>query len=81
MAIIAPFKGITYNFDSGQDPASLVAPPYDVISEEQQDKYYQADPHNVTRLVLGKKGLGILIGTTAIQEPPTILPGGSPTAP
>ena len=58
MAIIAPFKGITYNFDSGQDPASLVAPPYDVISEEQQDKYYKADPHNVTRLVLGKKRTG-----------------------
>ncbi len=58
MAIIAPFKGVTYNFHSRQDLATLVAPPYDVISEEQQERYYQADPHNVIRLVLGKRKTG-----------------------
>ena len=58
MAIIAPFKGLTYNFHTRQDLANLVTPPYDVISGEQQEKYYQADPHNVIRLVLGKKKIG-----------------------
>jgi len=58
MAIIAPFRGITYNFHSGQDLSRLVAPPYDVISEEEQDAFYQADPHNVIRLILGKRKIG-----------------------
>ena len=58
MAIVAPFKGLTYNFHQRQDFSRLVAPPYDVISEEEQDQYYQEDPHNVIRLILGKKKTG-----------------------
>jgi uncharacterized protein (DUF1015 family) len=58
MAIIAPFRGITYNIHSGLDLSRLVAPPYDVIPEEEQDAFYQADPHNVIRLILGKRKIG-----------------------
>ena len=58
MAIVAPFKGLTYNFYVRQDFANLVAPPYDVISDEEQEEYYQADPYNVIRLILGKKKTG-----------------------
>ncbi len=58
MAVIAPFRGITYNFNSKQDLSSLVTPPYDVISEEEQEEFYQADPHNVIRLILGKRKIG-----------------------
>lgn len=58
MASIAPFRGLTYNFHVRQDFSSLVAPPYDVISEDQQEAYYQAEPHNVIRLILGKKKTG-----------------------
>jgi uncharacterized protein (DUF1015 family) len=58
MAVVAPFKGFTYNFWVRQDFANLVAPPYDVISEEEQEGYYQADPYNVIRLILGKKKTG-----------------------
>ena len=58
MAIVAPFKGLTYNFHKRQDLFRLVAPPYDVISEEEQLRYYQEDPHNVIRLILGKKRTG-----------------------
>ena len=36
----------------------LLAPPYDVITEEEQEAYYQADPYNVIRLILGKKKTG-----------------------
>jgi hypothetical protein len=39
MAIIAPFRGITYNFNSGQDLSKVVTPPYDVISEEEQAEF------------------------------------------
>ncbi|UCF55778.1 MAG: DUF1015 domain-containing protein, partial [Deltaproteobacteria bacterium] len=58
MAIIAPFKGLTYNFERLDDISTLMAPPYDVISEEEQEEYYQTDPYNVIRLILGKKKTG-----------------------
>ena len=58
MAIIAPFKGLTYNLNAMDDLSKLVAPPYDVISEEEQEAFYQAHPFNVIRLILGKKKIG-----------------------
>ncbi|MBW1805507.1 MAG: DUF1015 domain-containing protein [Deltaproteobacteria bacterium] len=58
MAIIVPFRGLTYNFDKLGNLSGLVAPPYDVISEEDQKKYYESNPHNVIRLILGKKKTG-----------------------
>ena len=58
MAIIAPFKGLTYNLDTVDDLSKVVAPPYDVISEDEQEAFYQADPYNVIRLILGKKKMG-----------------------
>jgi uncharacterized protein (DUF1015 family) len=58
MAIISPFRGLTYNFHLRKDFSSLVAPPYDVISEGEQEAYYRADPFNVIRLILGKKKTG-----------------------
>ena len=57
MAVVAPFRGITYNFDKITDIARVVAPPYDVISDR-DDEYYHEDPYNVIRLILGKKKIG-----------------------
>jgi uncharacterized protein (DUF1015 family) len=58
MANIAPFKGLTYNYHMRKDFELMVAPPYDVISEDEQEAYYQLDPYNVIRLILGKKKTG-----------------------
>ena len=58
MAIIAPFKGFTYNFNKINEISKLFAPPYDVISPDEQDDYYRIHPHNVIRLTLGKKKTG-----------------------
>jgi uncharacterized protein (DUF1015 family) len=58
MAIVAPFKGLMYDFKSLGNPSSLVAPPYDVISEEEQEAFYRAHPNNVIRLILGKRKTG-----------------------
>ncbi len=58
MAIVAPFKGLTYNLEKKQNLSRLMAPPYDVISKEEQRALYQADPHNVVRLILGEKRTG-----------------------
>jgi len=34
---------------------NVVAPPYDVISSEQQNGFYNRDPYNVIRLILGRE--------------------------
>jgi uncharacterized protein (DUF1015 family) len=53
MAIVVPFKGVLYNQEKVEDFSKVMAPPYDVISPAQQDEYYQKNPHNVIRLILG----------------------------
>lgn len=58
MAIIAPFRGITYDFHSTQDISKLITPPYDVISKQERDAYYAEDPNNIIRLILGKRKTG-----------------------
>ncbi len=54
MAEIRPFRMVHYNGNCAADLDKLIAPPYDVISEEQQEGFYQAHPYNIIRLVLGK---------------------------
>jgi uncharacterized protein (DUF1015 family) len=36
------------------DLARVVAPPYDVISDEDRVRFYRQDPHNVVRLIAGE---------------------------
>ena len=55
MAIIAPFRGLTYNFEKIENIGNIITPPYDVISEKEQEEYYNAHPNNIIRLELGKK--------------------------
>ena len=58
MAVVAPFKGMTYNLNKITHVERVVTPPYDVISEREQDEYYEIDPYNVIRLILGKRKIG-----------------------
>ncbi|MDI6752085.1 MAG: DUF1015 domain-containing protein [bacterium] len=53
MAKIHPFRGIFYNQEK-VNISSVIAPPYDIISETEQEAFYQADPYNIIRLILGK---------------------------
>ena len=55
MAEIQPFKMVHYNKDLTQELGKLITPPYDVISSEEQDGFYQSHPLNMIRLVLGKQ--------------------------
>lgn len=55
MAEVRPLPGIRY---AAGDLAALVTPPYDVISAEAQDRYYERDPHNIIRLELGREEQG-----------------------
>lgn len=56
MAEIAPFRGLRYNPRFVPDLKLVVAPPYDVISPEAQERYHARHPHNVVRLILAKQG-------------------------
>jgi len=55
MAKIIPFRGILYNQEKIKNVEEVVAPPYDVISSEQQDSYYRKHENNIIRLILGKE--------------------------
>lgn len=57
MAQIAPFRGIAYNPDT-VPLAEVIAPPYDVLSPEQQNSYYAQHPLNFVRIMLNKEEPG-----------------------
>jgi uncharacterized protein (DUF1015 family) len=54
MADIQPVWGIRYAPDLRSHLASLLTPPYDVISPEAQAAYYERHPYNIIRLELGR---------------------------
>ncbi|MBI3832133.1 MAG: DUF1015 domain-containing protein [Planctomycetes bacterium] len=56
MATVIPFQALRYNpakFTGKID--DVIAPPYDVISIDEQDQLYRRSPHNVVRLILGRQ--------------------------
>ena len=53
MANVQPLRGIRYNSEAVGNLAQIITPPYDVISEEAQAKYYARNPYNIIRLELG----------------------------
>lgn len=54
MATIKGFKGIRYNPDKVGDLGKVIAPPYDVIDQQEQEVLYQLSQYNVIRLILAK---------------------------
>ncbi len=52
MAVVKPFRALRYDPSTAGPLETLVAPPYDVISDEQQDELRARSPHNVVRLTL-----------------------------
>src|SRR6266850_3283314 len=47
---IRPLLGYRYAGDSRRDISPVVAPPYDQISPESQDRLYAMSPHNIVRV-------------------------------
>lgn len=54
MAVIAPFRALRYNPEQVGDLGRVITPPYDIISPEEQNAFYDMHPHNMIRLELGK---------------------------
>lgn len=55
MATIYPFPGLRYNTKKIISPENVIAPPYDVIGEEEQEDLYDLSPYNIIRLEYGKE--------------------------
>src|SRR5262245_55478727 len=55
MIRIAPFRGLFYNHKKIRDLSKVIAPPYDVISKEDQEKLYRRSPYNFVRLDLNQE--------------------------
>ena len=55
MVEVAPFKGITYNKEKIGNLDDVMSPPYDIISEEMQNKLYTKHQNNFVKLILGKQ--------------------------
>ena len=54
MVDVQPLRGIRYDGQRAGNLAEIITPPYDVISEEDQARYYQRNPYNSIRLELGR---------------------------
>ncbi|MBN2533807.1 MAG: DUF1015 domain-containing protein [Spirochaetales bacterium] len=52
---VQPFRSLHYNPDKIENIGQCLSQPYDVISPEQQELYYQQHEYNIIRLILGKK--------------------------
>jgi uncharacterized protein (DUF1015 family) len=55
---VAPFAGFRYNKAKIPDLSRVMAPPYDMIPPEQQQRLYERHPWNVVRLILPKDDHG-----------------------
>src|SRR4030067_2845327 len=51
---VEPFKAFRFDASVVGDVGSCIAPPYDVISSEQQEELYQKNPYNIVRIIRGK---------------------------
>lgn len=54
MPKISAFRGLRFNLGQVGSLSSVVAPPYDVIDPELQQQLYDANEHNVVRLILNR---------------------------
>ncbi|HZO49448.1 MAG TPA: DUF1015 domain-containing protein [Gaiellaceae bacterium] len=76
MADVAPFRAVRY----AEPRASVVAPPYDVLSEAERDQLAARDPHNVVQVTLNdsEEAAGELFrswlrdGTLVREETPAV---------
>jgi len=55
MIRIAPFRALRYSQKKIKDLSKVIAPPYDVISQEEQETLYKKSPHNFVRLDLSQE--------------------------
>ena len=55
---IRPLRGYRYTGDTTRDISTVVAPPYDQISPETQNRLYALNLHNIVRMTYPKDAPG-----------------------
>ncbi len=55
MADVQPFRGLRYDIERTGNLSSVISPPYDIISPQEQQFYLRRSPYNVVRLELGEE--------------------------
>lgn len=55
MKKVLPFKALYYNHDHVDSFAKVITPPYDVISSDMQNEFYELSPYNFCRVDLPKE--------------------------
>ncbi len=58
MATIRAFEGLRYDLNKAGEPSDLLAPPYDVINDEQRAALAGRSPHNCVRVILPEAPAG-----------------------
>src|SRR5512133_178174 len=53
MAEIVPFRAVRYAATRGRALGQLLAPPYDLVTEQQRDELLRRDPDNIIHVTLG----------------------------
>ena len=51
---IRPFKAFRFDDKITGNSGNCIAPPYDVINEQQQSELYEKSPYNIIRISKGK---------------------------
>jgi uncharacterized protein (DUF1015 family) len=51
---VKPFKAFRFNADVAGDAGACIAPPYDVISDEERDELYRKSPYNIVHITKGQ---------------------------
>src|SRR5512143_1465834 len=54
MAEIVPFRAVRYAATRGRALGELLAPPYDLVSQEQRDEFLRRSPYNIIHVTLGE---------------------------
>lgn len=58
MPEIRPFRGLRYRLEAVGAIDAVLAPPYDVIAEEERRRLLERSPYNIVRLTLGDQPVG-----------------------
>src|SRR5512138_1154338 len=58
MPEIVPFRAVRYAASRGRALGELLAPPYDLVSQEQRDELLRRSPHNAIHVTLGEDRIG-----------------------
>ena len=59
MVDVQPFQGVVYNGDIFQDLSLVVAPPYDVVSQEERRQLLSTSPYNIINITVKEENRNI----------------------